>query len=143
MLAALIACGRASPVVTPAASPSPRVLAEPRDYNQYRRLSPPPSNANPKLAGEEAYRKCLASKFCFVRDDVGTPDLILGSFTAEDYGEVDSAGRETLRLNKRLVWAIQYHGVTTRAAGGQESAEQEVVVLIDANTGEVLLQFSF
>jgi hypothetical protein len=122
-------------------------------------LAPPPSTsaaATYRTTPDQAmqtYKKSgvfpgVASKA------VGPPDVSLVSFSDNEQGDVQPDGSIKLKFQHVLSWAIVYHGVPWAGIGGGPApapggqtvlpspVPEDIVIIIDANSGQLVSAFA-
>ncbi len=155
LLAFASACGAGSNTVSLVHYNSPPV--QDRKYpGNGTDLAPAPSGAQHRITADQAmltYKK--SGVFPGVASQaVGPADVSLISFSDNEQGDVQADGSIKLKFQQVLSWAIVFHGVPWAGIGGgpapvpgrtaltQAPVPEDIVFIIDANSGQLVTAFA-
>jgi hypothetical protein len=113
-------------------------------------LAPPPPGAAPTVTAAEALKAYTGSGVFpgVAAHAAGPAEVRLVSFSDDTQGTMQADGSVHLTYQGRLAWAVIYHRVPYSGvalppqASGAPSVPEDIVTIVDANTGQILEAFA-
>lgn len=120
------------------------------------RLEPPPADSIPTLTPVEAFNAYVDAVGGFAAERTkGPPDIRLGLYSNDTYGDLEDDGSVRLRHQNRLAWIISFRGIDWDGLGGPSKLDTasrfelapdapaaDAVALIHPESGELIASFS-